>query len=122
MKRFLILGAIIWSAVFLVPFMGISKDNGTDVPILPLPTEGIGESAEVDKNISVTLSRDGKVETLSLSEYLEGVVAAEMPALFPEEALKAQAVAARTYTMKRLTSPAAKEHNGAAVCSNPARV
>ena len=42
-----------------------------------------------------------------------------MPALFPEEALKAQAVAARTYTMKKASSAPVKDHNGAAVCSNP---
>ncbi len=38
----------------------------------------------------------------SMEEYIKGVVAAEMPALFPEEALKAQAVAARTYTVHSL--------------------
>lgn len=43
---------------------------------------------------------DGKIQ-LPLNQYLIGVVAAEMPIQFEEEALKAQAVAARTYTMKR---------------------
>lgn len=37
-----------------------------------------------------------------LEEYVVGVVAAEMPAAFPEEALKAQAVAARTYQMRQM--------------------
>ncbi|MHB8917720.1 MAG: SpoIID/LytB domain-containing protein, partial [Desulfocucumaceae bacterium] len=45
----------------------------------------------------------GKVVNLSVEDYVIGVVAAEMPAEFPEEALRAQAVAARTYIMKRLT-------------------
>lgn len=45
----------------------------------------------------VLLQEDGGVERLSLAEYLRGVVAAEMPASFELEALKAQAVAARTY-------------------------
>ncbi len=44
----------------------------------------------------------GQVVTLPLEEYLVGVVAAEMPAEFHPEALKAQAVAARTYTLRRL--------------------
>jgi len=39
---------------------------------------------------------------LELEEYLQGVIAAELPASFHTEALKAQAVAARTYTLKRL--------------------
>ena len=37
-----------------------------------------------------------------LEEYVVGVVAAEMPAAFPEEALKAQAVAARTYQIRQM--------------------
>ncbi|WP_408955188.1 stage II sporulation protein D [Natroniella sp. ANB-PHB2] len=39
---------------------------------------------------------------LDLEEYLKGVVAAEMPAVFEFEALKAQAVAARTYALRNL--------------------
>lgn len=49
------------------------------------------------------LMPDGKVDKLPLEEYLIGVVAAEMPAEFQAEALKAQAVAARTYAAKRLS-------------------
>lgn len=48
------------------------------------------------------LMPDGKIEKLPLEEYLLGVVAAEMPAEFEIEALKAQAIAARTYAAKRL--------------------
>lgn len=41
---------------------------------------------------------DGRtVNVLSLDNYLKGVIAAEMPALWPTQALRAQAVAARTY-------------------------
>lgn len=43
-----------------------------------------------------------QIEEIPLEEYLVGVVAAEMPASFPMEALKAQAVAARTYIMQRM--------------------
>ena len=48
--------------------------------------------------------RPGQVVALPLEEYLVGVVAAEMPAEFNPEALKAQAVAARTYTLLRLST------------------
>ena len=37
-----------------------------------------------------------------LEDYIVGVVSAEMPASFPEEALKAQAVAARTYQVRKM--------------------
>lgn len=50
----------------------------------------------------VTISRqNGTVETVDLESYVIGVVAAEMPASFELEALKAQAVASRTYVMSR---------------------
>lgn len=49
------------------------------------------------------LMQNGKVENLLLEDYLIGVVAAEMPADFELEALKAQAIAARTYAAKRLS-------------------
>ena len=40
------------------------------------------------------------INVLSLDEYVQGIIAAEMPAGFPPEALKAQAVLARTYALK----------------------
>ncbi len=43
------------------------------------------------------------LRSMTLEEYVEGVVAAEMPASFQMEALKAQAVAARTYAYRRIT-------------------
>ena len=44
-----------------------------------------------------------------LEEYVAGVVAAEMPASFPQEALKAQAVAARTYQVRQMQGTGTKE-------------
>lgn len=58
----------------------------------------------------------GNLQQMGLEEYLVGVVAAEMPASFPEEALKAQAVVARTYTRRRMN---ADKHDGASVCMDP---
>lgn len=57
-----------------------------------------------DNNIYIKLNNNGVVTTIELEEYIVGVVAAEMPASFNIEALKAQAVAARTYTMKKASS------------------
>lgn len=52
--------------------------------------------------ISIYLSKTGKVETVSLETYVQGVVAAEMPLEFRPAALEAQAIAARTYAARRL--------------------
>jgi stage II sporulation protein D len=52
----------------------------------------------------VTLYRyNGTVETISLEDYVVGVVGAEMPASFNIEALKAQSVLARTYALKKIS-------------------
>lgn len=52
--------------------------------------------------VSVTRSEGNEIEEVELEEYVVGVVASEMPADFEIEALKAQAVAARTYVMKSM--------------------
>ena len=62
-------------------------------------------------------NRAGNVQQMNLEEYLLGVVLAEMPADFESEALKAQAVVARTYTRKRMEG---SKHETAAVCMDPA--
>ncbi|MDR3543067.1 MAG: stage II sporulation protein D [Desulfosporosinus sp.] len=61
-----------------------------------------GTGTQNDVQIRV-LMPNGRVESLALEDYLLGVVAAEMPAEFELEALKAQAVAARTYAARRLS-------------------
>lgn len=53
------------------------------------------------EDIKVYNMRTGVVEELRLEEYVKGVVAAEMPGEFHIEALKAQAIAARTYAISR---------------------
>lgn len=69
------------------------------VTTLFLPKDEVAEiPASSEVTISV-LNTESNVETsMNIEDYLIGVVAAEMPAAFETEALKAQAVAARTYT------------------------
>ncbi|ASA24525.1 stage II sporulation protein D [Paenibacillus donghaensis] len=73
----------------------------------PAPAE-----APPQPDVSVYLSRSGQIETLPLEDYVSGVLAAEMPADFELEALKAQAVAARTFIVRRLQ---AGDHSGVPV-------
>ena len=58
-----------------------------------------------------------KIEEIDLDEYLYGVVSAEMPASFEEEALKAQAVVARTYTIYKIVNNDGK-HDEADICDD----
>jgi hypothetical protein len=46
-----------------------------------------------------------RVDRIPLEEYLRGVVPSEMPASWPLEALRAQAIAARTYTLRAIAAP-----------------
>lgn len=64
---------------------------------------------------SITVLRGEETVVMATEEYLLGVLAAEMPASFPEEALKAQAVAARTFAMY---CAAASKHAPAQVCTD----
>lgn len=98
----------------------ISDVGGNTADLLP-PTQLFTETSSPvpvalshwDEGVEVELLRgDGRVETLSLKDYLWGVVAAEMPASFPLEALKAQTVAARTYSMLRLENTSNKHGVG----------
>lgn len=82
--------------------------QATAAPAPPAPAAAEAPQPEV----SVYLSQSGQIETLPLEDYVNGVLAAEMPADFELEALKAQAVAARTFIARRL---AAGDHSGVPV-------
>ena len=55
-----------------------------------------------EPSINLYRTQEKRSYKLTLEEYIQGVVAAEMPASFEPEALKAQAVSARTYTLRKL--------------------
>ncbi|MDD5864136.1 MAG: stage II sporulation protein D [Firmicutes bacterium] len=59
---------------------------------------------------------DGTVTEMDMDDYLVGVVLAEMPVSFETEALKAQAVVARTYTQKAYETGG--KHGDGSVCTN----
>lgn len=62
---------------------------------------------EENKNSGIIINlyrKNGSIVSMELDEYLIGVVGAEMPASFNIEALKAQAIVARTYTLKTINS------------------
>lgn len=70
--------------------------------------------------ILVYLHEEGRAVSMPMDEYLYGVLGGEMPASFPLEALKAQAVAARTYTARRMAACGGKPcgRGGADVCTD----
>ncbi|MGI6112993.1 MAG: stage II sporulation protein D [Mahellales bacterium] len=60
------------------------------------------DNGHQDMEVNLYIASQNSMERLPLEEYVIGVVAAEMPAAFELEALKAQAVVARTYVSNRL--------------------
>ena len=68
--------------------------------------------------INLLHKETNKIEKIKLDEYLYGVVSAEMPASYNIEALKAQAVVARTYTIYKAVNSKGKHGNGADICDS----
>ena len=62
----------------------------------------------------------GTLQTVTMAEYLPGVLRAEMPPTFELEALKAQAVAERTYICYQMAKGAKSVHPDADVCDDAA--
>lgn len=56
----------------------------------------------LDSDIKIKINKNNEIKELNLEEYIVGVVAGEMPASFEIEALKAQAVASRTYALYKI--------------------
>ena len=81
--------------------------------------ENSNESREYNYNkygtVKLLHKDDKSIEEVSLDEYLCNVVSAEMPADFEIEALKAQAIVARTYTIYKILN---KKHDNADICDD----
>ncbi len=71
---------------------------------------------KADETIRVRLCDTGEVVAMDINDYLRGVLPAEMPPYYDIEALKAQAIVARTYTYKRIEAHA--EGEDADICDN----
>lgn len=111
--------------LFLLPLL-LAKGGGPAAEETPLPTGSLPldrtvitpSPASSDSRISVRVDLgDGEILTLPLDKYLWRVVAAEMPASFEPEALKAQAAAARTYTVSKM-GRTVEGHPDADVCTD----
>ena len=95
MKRifFLLIGIII------LPYIIVTLFNKEEKKI---------EEKEIDykiiskRNVRILRNNTNEIDYVPLEEYILGVLAGEMPISFEKEALKAQAVAARSYVLKRM--------------------
>ena len=112
MKNILLLFIVSTLIITLVPpvtYEAITRKNQQENP--PYGYDG--------ETIRVFLSDEGKAVDMSFREYITGVVAAEMPAEFHEEALSAVACAAATLARKRMLSQGSEELQGAVISTDP---
>ncbi|EDL63090.1 stage II sporulation protein D [Bacillus sp. SG-1] len=118
-KPVIITVAILMAVTFLVPtlvvlpFAGDEASSELDEKTNPKPDT----AALLENSVEVAVFRSGKeiIEKLPLEQYVIGVVAGEMPADFEIEALKAQALTARTFIVNQMMNKDANLPEGADV-------
>lgn len=128
MKRCILLSTICLLCALLLPLL--LRRAGSPSPAAPADTPAPTAAPEpvpagtgpvsADAGTAITLLTEGEVRQLTMAEYLPGVLAGEMPAAFEPEALRAQAVAARTYVLYHRANGGVAAHPQADVCSDPA--
>lgn len=139
MKKSIGISLILVVLVFLIPWLGGEptpqeekqpdeqsaeqaqpEDLQSELPTeqKPPPTVEQIPTGELDSARRITVLMDGYVVEMDLGSYLVGVVRAEMPASFEQEALKAQAVAARTYTLYKIANGGSDNHPDADTCTD----
>ena len=118
--------AVLMAVLFFMPLVAVTpfrtelffgeipQNEGSREPISVQEADGIDASVTLR-----VLQESGAVEEMTLDRYLLGVIRAEMPAAFEPEALKAQTVAARTYTRYKMRHGGA-HGDMADLCTSPA--
>ena len=123
MKKFLLYIVLLICVLFIIPSI-FTKKRQEAVAVVEENAEEIldnstkpEEKYEYAKYATIKLYhvQTGETEELPIDEYLYGVVSAEMPASYEMEALKAQAVVARTYTLYQIMNSNGK-HGEAGMC------
>ena len=104
-------GLLALAAVLLLP------SAQTTQAAQPEPLIVIVQKRQDAQERTLRVLRDGTVEEAALDTYLTQVGLSEMPASFAPEALKAQAVAARTFACRQT---AGGKHENADVCTQSA--
>ena len=121
MRKVLLFILIFIIIIFLIPIIFLNKrilTVGVDDSVRPETEELSIEEYDYSKYNKIKLlhKKIGEVEEINLDEYIANVVSAEMPVKFDIEALKAQAIVARTYTIYKITK--SKKHKEADICDD----
>jgi len=97
MKNKILLGIVVILSFVYIVVIGFKKESNHSF-------------FSEEKNIKIK-DKENNIKELNIEEYLIGVLAAEMPASFEMEALKAQAVAARSYALYKIQNTKNQDYN-----------
>lgn len=106
MKKIAVLFVFLLSLFLLLPLTALTK-----APTVSQANAVTPGAIKKNDNIKVLLSETNDIVTLSAQDYIFGVIAGEMPALYETEALKAQAVCAYTFLMWRKSGNSDKDYD-----------
>lgn len=109
-KKWLFLSLII----LLLPLLagGCLRKNAPRKPPLPRTRTEQQQPARTEPVISLFINQTGEKKRIKIEDYIAGVVAAEMDPSWPVEALAAQAILARTFTMENIGADRVKKLHG----------
>ena len=134
MRKVLVIGLLLAAVIYILPvFCGLLEQEEP----LSIPQESVAADAEITEsppaegeqtvtgesivaNGEITVLVDGEARTMKLEDYVVSVVAGEISPDFPTEAIRAQAVAARTYALYKQKTARPAQHEEADVCDDPA--
>ena len=116
MKKFIIYLLIFIFIIFVLPSIFTKKN----ADISEKAKENISEISKHDYSqygtIKLLHKKTGEIEEIPIDQYLYGTVSAEMPVKYELEALKAQAIASRTYTIYQIVHN--NKHGEADICDD----
>jgi len=130
MRLIILISLLLLSLAILLPILFVGQAERpevlepaeTDMPEITPSPESIESEHPArygqDADLLLEVLVGDEIEHMSMEDFLYGVVAAEMPARFHPEALRAQAIAARTYTLHRMLISPSPRHPEADVCGS----
>ena len=95
-------GLLLAALLFALPVFTVTVVRGQRASEQPEEPIHLLPPGEIDSARTLRVLDGDTVTEMSFSDYLQGVLRAEMPASFAQDALCAQAVAARTYTYYKM--------------------
>ena len=107
MRKVFLLSLLLVVLSLVIPWLVVTLGPAQEPAVQPIPSVTASAAVAPDSETAITALSGGELVETTMADWLPGVVAAEMPASFAPEALRAQAVAARTYILQRVRGGAA---------------